>query len=76
MAVRYNAKSGRGGPDYDFSAPIVKEPIPVTEFDQLAYNGAYNQIPNETGIYKSKLPMQEIIPTGGGKHSGRTGPLK
>lgn len=76
--ARYGSKQGLPGPKADFDAPIVREaPRGVSDYRQLLVNGRFNQVPDEFGITnKSRMPMQNIIPTGGGKHSGRTGPIR
>jgi hypothetical protein len=73
--ARYNSTTGLNGPESDHFAPVVrKQPIAVTDTRQLASGGPYN-IANEYGITNDQFPAQEIIPTRGGKWSGRTGPI-
>lgn len=46
------------------------------DFRQLTVNTRYNSVPDEFGVTnKSRMPMQQVTPTRGGKHSGRTGPM-
>lgn len=76
--ARYNRVSGLPGPKANFDAPIVR-PAPRGVFDmrQLLLNSYNNEVPDEFGVTnKNRFPMQQIIPTGGGKHSGRTGPIR
>lgn len=75
---KYNNMQGLKGSDYDFAAPIKrKQPIGVYSFGQLLLDARNNEFPDEFGVKnKNKLPSQEIIPTRGGKYSGRTGPLR
>ena len=76
--ARYGTKSGLPGPASDFAGPIVRiHPIGVSDVRQLLVDGPNNAVPNEWGVTnKSRMPMQNITPTGGGKHSGRTGPIR
>lgn len=71
-----NSQAGRTG--NDFSAPVVRtQPIGVMDYRQLMLNTRTNQIPDEWGVVNSKtFPMQNIVPTRGGKNSGRTGPIQ
>lgn len=75
--ARYGSVHGLPGPKADFDAPIVRQaPRGVSDYRQLLVNGRYNQVPDEFGITnKSRMPMQNIAPTSGGKYSGRTGPI-
>jgi len=76
--VRYGSKHGLGGPNADFAAPIVRAaPRGVSDMRQLLINAPNNEVPDEFGVKnKSRMPMQTIVPTPGGKHSGRTGPIR
>jgi len=76
--ARYGSVHGRPGPGSDFSAPIVRvAPRGVSDMRQLLVNGLNNEVPDEFGVTnKHRMPMQNIIPTGGGKYSGRTGPIR
>ena len=76
--VRYGSKHGLGGPASDFAAPIVRAaPRGVSDIRQLLINAPNNEMPDEFGITnKNRMPMQTIVPTPGGKHSGRTGPIR
>lgn len=76
VKAQYNSKSGLGGPAYDKFAPIVRsQPIGVTDSRQLLMPNANNRVFDQ-GISNSGLPMQEMTPTNGGQHSGRTGPIR
>ena len=70
--------SQTGRNNNDFAAPIVRsQPIGVMDYRQLMLNTRTNQIPDQYGVVNSKaFPMQNIVPTRGGKHSGRTGPIQ
>lgn len=74
---RYGSTQGLPGPKANFDAPIVRDaPRAVSDYRQLLVNGRYNQIPDEWGVTnKNRMPMQNIVPTNGGKYSGRTGPI-
>lgn len=76
--ARYGSVHGLPGPSANFDAPIVRaSPRGVYEMRQLLINGRNNEVPNEFGVTnKSRMPMQQITPTNGGKHSGRTGPIR
>ena len=76
--ARYGSIHGLPGPRSDFDAPIVrKAPRGVSDMRQLLINGLNNEVPDEFGVTnKHRMPMQNIIPTGGGKYSGRTGPIR
>ena len=71
-----NSRAGRTS--NDFAAPVVRnQPIGVMDYRQLILNTRTNQIPDQWGVVNSKtFPMQNITPTRGGKHSGRTGPIE
>jgi hypothetical protein len=75
--ARYGAQTGLQGPKADhLRAAVRAQPRAVMELDQLLYPTKNNLIPDEYGVTRhSVLPMQEIIPTQGGKWSGRTGPM-
>lgn len=76
--ARYGSTHGLPGPKADFAAPIVAPaPRAVMDVRQLFVNGRNNEIPDEYGVKSAHtLPMQNITPTSGGKHSGRTGPIR
>lgn len=76
--ARYGSTRGLPGPGSDFAAPIVrKAPRGVSDMRQLLVNGLNNEVPDEFGVTnKHRMPMQNITPTGGGKYSGRTGPIR
>lgn len=59
----------------DKFGPIQAErPRAVYDTRQLQYSSHNNLIPDEYGITRQGvMPMQEIISTNGGQHSGRTG---
>ena len=76
--ARLGSKTGLKGPQADFAAPIVRAaPRGVMDFRQLTVNTPNNQVPDEFGVTnQGRFPMQNISPTPGGKHSGRTGPIR
>lgn len=76
--ARYGTRHGLPGPSSDFAAPIVRNaPRAVSDMRQLLVNGPNNEVPDEFGVTnKHRMPMQNINPTGGGKYSGRTGPIR
>lgn len=76
--ARYGSKTGLMGPEADFAAPIVRvAPRGVSDMRQLLVNGPNNEVPDEFGVTnKHRMPMQNIVPTSGGKYSGRTGPIR
>jgi hypothetical protein len=76
--MRYGNDAGKGGPKYDFAAPITRtQPLAVTDYRQFSINTPTNQVPDEFGITnRETLPMQQIQPVRGGKYSGRTGPIQ
>ena len=76
--ARYGSVQGLPGPKATFDGPIVRPaPRGVSDIRQLMINAPNNEIPDEFGVTnKSRLPMQNIIPTPGGKYSGRTGPIR
>jgi len=76
--ARYGSKQGLPGPGSDFAAPIVRSaPRGIYDMRQLLVNGKNNEVPDEFGVTnKNRMPMQNIVPTSGGKHSGRTGPIR
>ena len=75
---RYGSTQGLPGPAAAFDAPIVRAaPRGVYDYRQLMVNTANNTVPDEFGVTnKNRFPSQEIVPTNGGKHSGRTGPMR
>lgn len=77
-AARYGSKQGLPGPSSDFAAPIVRaSPRGVSDMRQLLINSPNNEVPDEFGVTnKHRMPMQNIVPTAGGKYSGRTGPIR
>ena len=76
--ARYGSRQGLPGPSAAFDAPIVRAaPRGVSDIRQLMINSPNNEVPDEFGVTnKHRMPMQSITPTGGGKHSGRTGPIR
>lgn len=78
MDARLGSVVGLKGPQADFAAPVTRAaPRGVMDFRQLTVNTANNEVPDEFGITnKNRMPMQNIIPSGGGKFSGRTGPIR
>ena len=76
--ARYGSRHGLPGPASDFAAPIVRiAPRGVSDMRQLLVNGPNNEVPDEFGVTnRHRMPMQNITPTGGGKYSGRTGPIR
>ena len=76
--ARYGSRHGLPGPGSDFAAPIVRSaPRGVSDMRQLLINAPNNEVPDEFGVTnKNRMPMQNIIPTQGGKYSGRTGPIR
>ena len=77
-AARYGSITGLPGPTVNFDAPIVRAaPRAVMDTRQLLVNGRNNEVPDEFGVTNtSRFPMQNIVPTSGGKYSGRTGPIR
>lgn len=76
--MRFNTTVGMQAPPADHSRPITESrPIAVSEYKQLMLNTTNNLIPDEFGVTngETRYPMQQIIPTSGGKYSGRTGPI-
>jgi hypothetical protein len=76
--ARYGSVQGLKGPNADFAAPITRAaPRGVYDTRQLLINHPNNEVPDEYGVTnKSRLPMQTMNPTSGGKYSGRTGPIR
>lgn len=76
--ARYGSVHGLPGPKANFDAPIVRvAPRAVMDMRQLLINGRNNEVPDEFGVVnKHRMPMQNITPSSGGKHSGRTGPIR
>lgn len=77
-AARYGAAAGMDGPEADHFRPITNPaPRAVMDRRQLLLNTSNNLIPDEFGITNpNAFPMQQLIPTAGGKHSGRTGAIR
>jgi hypothetical protein len=76
--ARYGSVHGLPGPKANFDAPIVRTaPRGVSDMRQLLINAPNNEVPDEFGVTnKHRMPMQNIVPTPGGKYSGRTGPIR
>lgn len=76
--ARYNSTQGLPGPAANYDAPIVRDaPRAVMDYRQLMVNAPNNEVPDEYGVTNQhRFPMQNIIPTSGGKMSGRTGPIR
>jgi hypothetical protein len=69
-----NADAGLPGDSNRRSSTI--QPRAVMQMSQLQLGTRRNIVPSESGARRPNLfPMQEMTPTRGGQHSGRTGPM-